>query len=380
MREKRLFEYQGHWLLERSDTPNLHIYWCKPGTRRVCRKSTHTSDPEEAKRRLIAFVHETQGIQDTAPSKVALLDVLADYVELTSAGKPFWPAAKTALQHFAEFCEANDIVYVSEMTPDSIDRYIQWRRERLIGQGFRASNGTINRELTVLRAALRRLWKRGKLDSFPHVGLLPNPPPRQRFLTQPEAVRLLGACHEPHLRTFVSLALHTLQRPGAIFGLTVGQVDLEAGRIDFLPPGEAPTFKRKPVVPINRSLRPVLEAAISQSQSGHVVEYKGRPVRSVKKSFRRACESAGLSDVSPYTLRHTGATLMAAKGVRMREIAGMLGHSQERTTELYAKHHPDFLSSAADTLDALFGLPEATDSGSMSSKEAHHGRTIESDA
>ena len=46
---------------------------------------------------------------------------------------------------------------------------------------------------------------------------------------------------------------------------------------------------------------------------------------------------------------------MAAAGVPLRQIAGMLGHTEQRTTELYAKHHPDFLQAAASTLETLFG-------------------------
>jgi site-specific recombinase XerD len=51
-------------------------------------------------------------------------------------------------------------------------------------------------------------------------------------------------------------------------------------------------------------------------------------------------------------LRHTGATWAAADGVDMRQLAGMMGHSQQRTTELYAKHHPSFMRDVTHSLDA----------------------------
>src|SRR5690606_30709259 len=89
--------------------------------------------------------------------------------------------------------------------------------------------------------------------------------------------------------------------------------------------------------------------------TGFIVEYKGAPVREIKHSFRQACKRAGLGkDVTAYTLRHTGATLLAAAGVPLRQIGGMMGHSEARTTELYAKHSPDFLKEAASALDAIF--------------------------
>jgi hypothetical protein len=63
--------------------------------------------------------------------------------------------------------------------------------------------------------------------------------------------------------------------------------------------------------------------------------------------------------MADYTLRHTAATLAASRGVPLREIGGFLGHTTERTTELYAKHSPDFLGRAAHALDELFGLQRA---------------------
>lgn len=179
------------------------------------------------------------------------------------------------------------------------------------------------------------------------------PPPRERFLRPQEIRALLSECHEPHLRLFVLMMLHTLQRPGAIFDLKHEQVDLELDRIDFLPPGRLQSTKRRPVVPITKTLRPELERAIASSQTGHVLEYKGQPVKSVRTAFEKACQRAGLEGVSPYVLRHTGATLMASMGVPLRQIAGFLGHSHQKTTEIYAKHHPDYLQDASEALDRL---------------------------
>lgn len=351
-----IWEYEGLQLVQRPDTPNYHIYW-KPGRfgRFRC-KSTRTSDLGEAKRFLIEFVRTHSKPVRHSADRVLLLEAMCDYVEAKARREvPYTPAATVVFAHFARFLEADGVEYVSEFTLDAQQRYIEWRRAQLLEGGHGASNGTLNRELGVVKAAMRWAWKRGRLESVPHVQLLPAPPPRDRFLRLPEVRRLLDACEKEHLRLFVMLALHTLQRPGAIFALRLEQVDLEWGRIDFLPSGSAQSNKRRPVVPITPSLRPYLEDAMHCSESGYVLEFLGRPVCSVKHAFRTACARAGLEDVTPYTLRHTGATLMAAAGVPMRQIAGMLGHTETRTTEIYAKHHPDFLRDAAGTLEALFG-------------------------
>lgn len=392
MSKERIFEYGGCWLVRRPDTLNYSIAWWpdEPGARRILRVAAGTADLEEAKRKLIEFadagrhrvpvLNSTQ-IGEVAPRPVALptsrqavhladpmvLDLLADYVERLVDRPSFEKAAKPMLKHWAEFAVKFDLLYVSELTLEAQERYVAWRREAIErwrngigGRGAsspRSSNGTINRELGLLKAALRDAWKRRKLPSVPYILSLPSPPSRDRFLTVEEAQRLLAECHEPHLRRFVLLALHTLQRPIAILSLQSSQVDLANGRIDFLGPGQVQSKKRRPVVPITETLRPELEIAIQESLSGYVVEWMGLPVKSVRTTFNKACERAGLRAVSPYVLRHTGATLLAANGVPMRQVAGMLGHTHERTTELYAKHRPEFLVEAARALDGMFGPP-----------------------
>lgn len=358
---KPVWEYEGYTLVIRPDTPNYFIYWIPRSgdgrSGRAQRRSTRTSDLDEARRRLIEFVN-SQGAtrKKRAPESAPLLDVVCDYYErkIRSEGKCRL-VVQVVIKHLTAFCEREGIGYVAAFDLSAQERYAEWRRRVLKRSGFAASNGTLNRELGVIKAAMRWAWKQGLLESTPHVEMLPSPPPRDRFLRVHEVRRLLEACEQPHLRLYVMLALHTLQRPIGIYGLRVEQVDLDWNRIDFLPPGTVQSKKRRPVVPITPSLRPHLEEAIRHSSTGFVLEYEGRPVRSIKRAFATACRRAKLEKVTPYVLRHTGATLMAAAGVPIRQIAGMLGHSEVRTTELYAKHHPDFLADASRALETLFG-------------------------
>lgn len=361
-----VWSYGDYQLVRRPDTPNLFISFKPRHAERSRRISTRTDDLAKAQDRLIEFAQHGGKPPRKPSNQASLLEALRDYTEhqhTESGASPH--ALNAAHKHFTAFCRHTLIETVAEFDLDAQQRYVEWRRATLTKLGHTASNGTLNRELGVLKAALRWAWKRGRLESVPHVQLLSNPPPRDRFLRTHEVRRLLGACEAEHLRLYVMLALHTLQRPGAIFGLRCQQVDLDWGRIDFMSPGTRQTRKRRPVVPITPTLRPYLERAIDGSCTGHVLEYEGRPVRSVKRAFATACRRAGLEEVTPYTLRHTGATLMAAAGVPLRQIAGMLGHSESRTTEIYAKHHPDFLMEASRALETLFGETPGTPPGTV---------------
>ncbi len=354
---KKLYEYNGYWLWQRSDTPIYYIAWHPRGRKGWRRKSTGTQDFELAKQRLVEWVSARAGpLRDQAPENVRVADVLHHYAESVMKGRPSYAQTRSGSRALLAFFAEHDVVFVSDLTLDVQDRYIEWRRDQIRARGHAGSNGTIGRDLDVLSAAVREYWKRGYLLNPPWIRNLPPPAPRDRVLEPDEWRRLLAECHEPHLRLFCQLAVHTLQRPGAIFHLTWKQVDLQQRRIDFLAPGVTQTNKRRPVVPINGTLWRVLSKVGPGAPDGHVVTYKGRPIKNVRKSFAKACERANLSQVTPYVLRHSGATWMAASGVPMRQISGMLGHSQQRTTEQwYAKHRPEFLKDAAGALDRLFG-------------------------
>lgn len=361
--------YRGHKLVKRPDTPNLYIYWYGSSTGRIRRRTTGTSDPAEGLRRLTAFV-DARLNAGVAGDDRPLLDLLCDYVEHGLDGKPGQEPGQNALKHWAAFCNWTDLLYVDELTYDAQEQYVQWRRASRTKLGKPLSDGSLIRELGVMRSALEYSRKRGFIKELPPKFSLPEPPPRDRFLTQDEYHRLLKETEQtPHLWRFVVFAVLTLQRPTAVLQLHESQVDFARQRINFSKPGEIATKKRRPVVRIAKTLENPLREAIRASTTGFLIEWNGLPVKCLRTAFKKACCRARIHDATPYTLRHTGATWLAASGVPMRQIAGMLGHSEISTTERYAKHSPDFLEDAADALDQVFDPSEVANSAYKQTEE-----------
>jgi integrase len=237
------------------------------------------------------------------------------------------------------------------VTPETCEAYVRDR----VAAGWKDS--TAARELTVLRAALTRAHKRGKMVDLPAVELPSRPPGRDRWLTRSEAARLLWeARRDPqardHLTHFILLGLATGARSGALFDLQWSQVDFIGNTINFNPPGRRQTAKNRPIIAIPRRLRWFLLAAHARASSAHVLTFNGKQIKSVKKSFRAARDRAGLGpEVVPYTMRHTAGTWLAQAGVDLWTIAGWLGHSQQKTTALYAHHHPSYQEAARRVMD-----------------------------
>jgi len=231
---------------------------------------------------------------------------------------------------------------VTEVSKE-VDRYITQRK---------ASPGTINRELTVLQAALRWAFKRGEIGFLPAIARLPLPPPRSRFLTEEEVTRLKQASVEhPHIHNFILIALMTGQRIEAILSLRWDQVDFKTGLVDFNDPDIPMPHRRKgrAVVPMSNALRTLLEGL--PKDCIYVISKGGKRLRDFRVAWRQVMEKAGL-DITPHILRHTVATQLAQKNVPMPQISRLLGHRSSAITErVYAKYSPDFCRQAVAHLN-----------------------------
>lgn len=209
------------------------------------------------------------------------------------------------------------------------------------------SNSTVKTELEALRACLR--WHYGK--EAPIIVAPPPSKPRDRYLTQDQARRLLEHIEAPHVRLFVTLALATGARMGAILDLTWDRVDFDHQTIDFMPAGRDKSNKRRVVVRMAPKAREALLEARQGALSDHVIEYGGKPVASVKRAIAAAARRSGIP-CSPHVFRHTAAVWLAQADVPMQKISQILGHTSTRVTEaVYARYSPRFMEEAMAALD-----------------------------
>lgn len=345
----------------------LYIRWTEGGKTRHHGTGYAADDPDQAAAARDYF-RDWLRERDRArrkgpgdPDHVWVRDVITDYVaehgKNVVAGDTLAIGARPLLHFFRQDT-------IATMTPTRVNAYWGWRRahsikvldknagtveiiERPIG------DGTIIRELAgILRPAIQHAMNQRRLvKGVYHIPVPSAPPGREYWITRAEAAKLLRQTRRDsrarlHLPLYTMIALYTGQRRGAILDLTWKQVDLVAGRIDFNPPGRVQTKKRRPRIPVPRSLLAALRRAHKRATCDFVIAYRGERARDVKTGFNSAADRAGIPNCTSHTLRHTAGTWMAQRGVQLREIAGYLGHSEQRTTELYAHHHPDFMQNA----------------------------------
>lgn len=239
--------------------------------------------------------------------------------------------------------------FFENLRPDQVTRELcrEYKEMR------QKSNGTVLRELSTLRAALR--WH----DPATRAGFdMPPPsPPKHDYLTRGEVEQLLNACREPHIILYIVLSIATAARKSALLELTWDQVDFERGLIDL---GVSNGNKRRAVVPMNSSAEELLEKAYQSRLTNHVIEFNGQPIKDIKTGFKTAVRRSGLKrKINPHMLRHTSAVWMAENEIPMSQISQYLGHSNTEITErVYARYSPQFLKKAASSLEIGFNCTQ----------------------
>lgn len=215
----------------------------------------------------------------------------------------------------------------------------------------KVEDATARLELMKLSTALNWAVKQKHIPARGEVWLPPKTERRTRHLTRTEFDRFLDGMVAPHARLYALIGLFTAARPGAILDLTWDRVDFMRGQIDLNPVGRTQTTKRRPVVPIGDRLMAALQEAHRARTSIYVVERGGKQVGNIKKAFQAASERSGVR-ATPYTLRHTGAVWAAEAGIPMSELAQMLGHDDDRTTQQhYARYSPGYLKRVANAIE-----------------------------
>lgn len=238
---------------------------------------------------------------------------------------------------------------VSAVTGATCRRYA---RERGVG------DGTVRRELGVLRAALRHCEREGYLVSAPPVTLPPMPAPKTRWLTRDEVARMIRAARASrktaHIARFILLGVYTGTRPGAILRLQWhpntggGHVDLDHGVLYRAPAAAVQSKKRQTPLRLPRQMVGHLRRWRSD---GHLIETKGGPVLSVKRAWASVCKAAKIEGASPHSLRHTCATWLMQRGADRWDAAGFLGMTVETLERVYGHHHPDHQGSALRAIE-----------------------------
>jgi integrase len=279
------------------------------------------------------------------------------WVESTFANKPkTYLYYRNGVRRLKE-CSAIASERLSDITGEKIALFVSSRQSK------NRKVSSINRELQVLRRALRLAFKWHLIDATNGVEMLPGESRRERVINTDEEARYLSATAEP-LASIASVLLDSGMRPEECFRLQWENVSWDAGRNGtfLVTHGKTPAARR--MLPMTLRVRKILEARWKSAgepddgwiwpaptRSGHVEPSSLRKQHA--NAFKLIAEEAQKNSRKPvrhfvlYSLRHTFLTRLGEAGCDVWTLARIAGHSAINISSRYV--HP----SDDGVLDAM---------------------------
>jgi integrase len=174
-------------------------------------------------------------------------------------------------------------------------------------------------------------------------------PGRPDFFTEQEIAAILQVAKERTdgmlLHDTILFAFKTGCRQGELRKLTEENVSIRKRLVSFLDTKAGRDHHLK----MHDDLVPVIERRIASKVDERLFPWD-HP-RLLLDAFKEACSAAGVPPGRVFhTIRHTTATLLCERGVPIRAVMGVLGHSNVQTTLRYAKASDKSVAAAIDML------------------------------
>ncbi len=195
----------------------------------------------------------------------------------------------------------------------------------------------INREIAVLRSALRLAYRHDLITRLPAIKLLPDHAVRNEFFTRAEVEALLP-CLREYLRDVVLFAYLTGWRKGEIIGLEWANVN-RSGAVIRLEP-EQNKNRTVRVLALQGEVAALIERRWKARKAGrtlarHVFHRGGEQLTEFRRPWLAACHQAGLGSRMFHSLRRTAARDMCLQGIPEKVIMSIMGHKTRGMFDRY---------------------------------------------
>ncbi|OAS14248.1 integrase [Methylobacterium platani] len=327
---------------------------------------------ERARERMVQRAHAAAG--KTSPLTVK--DALEAYLEFLDANRKSGLDARHRAQAF--IYPSLGEVEVEALTTSKLEKWLAdlpkmparirskagaEQRYRKLGEddeSKRRRRSTANRTLTVLKAALNRAWRAGKVSSdaawrrvepFENVDAA-----RVRYLTVVEAKRLINAA-EPDFRALVQGALQTGARYGELVALKVSDFNPDSGTIGIR---RSKSGKPRHIVLTDEGAAFFARHVAGRAGDASMFVKSSGGTWGASHQLRPMADACRNGRITPaigfHGLRHTWASLAVMNGTPLMVVARNLGHADTRMVEKHYGHlAPSYVADAIRAGAPRFG-------------------------
>ncbi len=330
------------------------------GTRTRCRRSLGTKDRREAQRReaRLRIELETPPKEESTPNKRAAFSGFArhhldQHVKVNCKHSTFRSTEQAYRVHLVPFFEDCDL---RSIDVEDVERF---KASKIDSHAPK----TINNMLGYLSKLFNDAVTWGYADSNPvsRVRPLRLPPQEMDFWESDQSEAFLAKVQElrPQWYTFFLCALRTGLRIGELYALRWRDVDFVQRKLRVVwnwthGKLDAPKGNRSRVVPMSPEVFTALKAhrplrgklVFCMEDGGYLDRNK------TKHPFWTCIRAAGIPKIRLHDMRHTFASQLAMRGVPIRGIQELLGHTDIRQTMRYAHLGPSVTASYVAVLDA----------------------------
>lgn len=320
------------WLETREGV--YYVFWYDKAAKRTHRYSLRTTDPQEAQAGYVAFLTDGKALMERTGPDLTVRQALdfyeREHVQHHVVAKR---RAGVAILHLNE--------HLGDLELRQIDaavcrRYISKRRQTITDRQRPTSMATIRRELGVLQAAgnYALKCKRVAHKDSPFVELPTVATPKVGALTREELIGVLARAEaegKQDVWDFIMVLYYTGSRRRVIELLEPSQVDFAARVITQAKAGEKATKKRRPPIPIDAEILPILKRRFGNGEK-HLF---GKNMYHHYVNHLKAC-GFGEGKMHPHVMRHTRATILLMDGVSIYKVAQRLGDTVATTERTYA--------------------------------------------
>ena len=196
---------------------------------------------------------------------------------------------------------------------------------------------TINREIAVLRTALRLGYRHDLVSRVPAIKLLPQLAVRNEFFSRDEINALMPRMPE-YLRDVVLFGFLTGWRKGEITGLRWSNVNRAEAVIRLNP--EQNKSRDVRVLTLHGELAALIERRWQARKVGrtlvpHVFHCAGRQLGVFRDAWLTGCRNAGLGHRWFHSLRRSAARNMSLQGIPEKVIMSIMGHKTRGMFDRY---------------------------------------------